>query len=387
MASWMKATAIGITGIASALAVAGLSVLVVQGRHSPNRTAQYVALGSSFASGFGLGPRLQGSPYACLKSSNGYPQQLARMLNLSLADMTCSGATTTHVLHGGQYFQGPQVDALSNNTQLVTLTTGGNDVSYIGDLTFLAARSRRGVTGSLLRLWPKKLAPAENRAFPKLGQELLATLRKIRRRAPHAQIVVVTYPAVLPPSGTCPKLGINDADAALMRQVGNLLAQVTHASAQEAGVSVVDMASLSAGHDACAAMPWVNGAAPAQGARFHPTLAGASATAAAIRKILPIFRRSNHVHTCPPHGGAFAITHVPRLNPSCRAVLNNPGRPAWSIPPPASVSVFKLQFTPFAWRRNRESLLKAQLHAAVHDGCSRPVRPCGRIEIEQPWLT
>ena len=283
MASWIKVTSLGVLSAAAALALAGLGVLVVQDRRPPNRTAQYVALGSSFASGFGLGPRLEGSPYACLKSSNGYPQQLAKMLNLSLEDMTCSGATTTQVLHGGQYFGGPQIDALSENTQLVTLTTGGNDVSYVGDLTFLAARSREGVIGSLLRLWPKKLKPAEDRAFPKLHNELLATLREIRRRAPHARIVVVTYPAILPPSGTCPKLGINATEAIVMRRVGDLLAEVTRASAREAGVSVVDMAKLSLGHDACAATPWINGAAPPQGAKFHPTLAGASAAAAEIR--------------------------------------------------------------------------------------------------------
>ena len=31
------------------------------------------------------------------------------------------------------------MDASSENTQQVTLTTGGNDISCIGDLTFLAA--------------------------------------------------------------------------------------------------------------------------------------------------------------------------------------------------------------------------------------------------------
>lgn len=64
-----------------------------------------------------------------------------------------------------------------------------------------------------------------------------------------------------------------------MRQVGDLLAEVTRASAQKAAVSVIGMAKLSAGHDACAVTPWVNGAVPAQGAEFHPTLAVASATA------------------------------------------------------------------------------------------------------------
>ncbi len=290
MASWMKIASIGIVSIAFALALVRLSVLIVGGRRPPKRTAQYVALGSSFAAGFGLGPRLEGSPYPCQRSSNGYPQQLAKMLNLSLEDMTCSGATTTQVLRGGQYFGGPQIDAVSENTQLVTLTTGGNDVSYVGDLTSLAARSRRGVVDSLLRVRPKHLKPAQDRAFPKLHSELLATLREIRRRAPHARILVVTYPAILPPSGTCPKLGINATEAVVMRQVGDLLAEVTRTSAQEAAVSVIDMAKLSQGHDACSATPWVNGATPAQGAKFHPTLAGASATAAEIRNALRTYR-------------------------------------------------------------------------------------------------
>ena len=277
MISRIKIASIGIVGIAAALTVVGLGVLLVQGRHPPSRTAQYVA------AGFGLGPRLEGSPYACLKSSNGYPQQLAKMLNLSIEDMTCSGATTTQVLQGGQYFQGPQIDALGENTQLVTLTTGGNDVSYVGDLIYLAARSRMGVVGSVLRLRQKRLKPAEDRAFPKLHDELLATLREIHRRAPHARIVLVTYPAILPPSGTCPKLGIDESDATVMRQVGDKLAELTRASAQQATVSLVDLTKLSVDHNACASSPWVNGSAPAQGEQFHPNLSGASATAFAIR--------------------------------------------------------------------------------------------------------
>ncbi len=105
-ASWIKVVFIGIVSIASVLTLVELGMLIVQGRRPPDRTAPYVALGSSFAAGYGLGPRLEDSPYACLKSSNGYPQQLAKMLNLSLENVTCYGATTTHVLHGGQNFLG-----------------------------------------------------------------------------------------------------------------------------------------------------------------------------------------------------------------------------------------------------------------------------------------
>ena len=100
--------------------------------------AQYVALGSSFAAGLGLGPRAPGSPFFFMRSINGYPQQLARMVDLSLVDASCSGATTRHVLHGGQFFQPAQIDMLVSTTELVTLTAGGNDVGYIRDLVFLA---------------------------------------------------------------------------------------------------------------------------------------------------------------------------------------------------------------------------------------------------------
>ena len=38
------------------------------------------------------------------------------------------------ILKGGQLMLGPQLDALGRSTKLVTITSGGNDVGYIGDL-------------------------------------------------------------------------------------------------------------------------------------------------------------------------------------------------------------------------------------------------------------
>ena len=89
-----------------------------------------------------------------------------------------------------------------------------------------------------------------------------------------------------PPWGgeTCPKLGIGDVDAAVMREVGKRLAAVTRAFVPKA--EVLDIATLSSGRDACSSLTWVNGAFPAEGAVFHPTLAGASATAAAVRSVV-----------------------------------------------------------------------------------------------------
>ena len=261
----------------------GIGLLHYQGRQRPDTGSEYVALGSSFAAGLGLGSRVPGSPIVCQRSVNGYPQQLARLTGLSLTDMSCSGSTASHVLRGGQVFLGPQIDALGPDTRLVTLTAGGNDIAYVGDLTAMAYRKRGGVVGYLVgQFWGGAQSVAD-RKFEQLRADLLATLREVRRRAPQARIFVVTYPAIIPPNGSCPGLGIDEDDAALMRQVGVRLAEVTREAAQEAGVTVIDMEQLSAGHDACASVAWVNGAVPKQGAPFHPTLAGARATAELIK--------------------------------------------------------------------------------------------------------
>jgi lysophospholipase L1-like esterase len=279
----IKSMAIAVLMVAVIAALLGFAYLFCQGRQKPNTGSEYVALGSSFAAGLGLGPRIPGSPIICQRSVNGYPQQLARMMGLSLTDMSCSGATTNHVLRGGQVFLGPQIDALGQGTRLVTITAGGNDIGYVGDLTAMAFRRSGGVKGFLVGRFGKEAQSVTDRKFDQLQADLIATLREISRRAPHARIFVVTYPVILPPKGTCSPLGISADEAELMRQVGARLAETTRGAAIKAGVSVIDMDQHSVGHDACGPAAWVNGAAPDHGAPFHPTLAGARATAEYIK--------------------------------------------------------------------------------------------------------
>lgn len=242
----------------------------------------FVALGSSFAAGIGLGDRAKDSPFVCQRSRNGYPQQLARLHDLPIVDMTCSAATARHVLEGGQVFLRPQLDGLAKDTKWVTLTVGGNDVSYVGDLSFLAGRKDQTVLGWAMRqFWGGPLKPKQ-RDFAKLRNVLRATFDEIKRRSPQARIIVATYPTILPAKGTCQKLGLTTAEADMMRAVGDKLAKETLTVAQDASAVVVDMHALGAGHDACSAKPWVNGWHATVGTAFHPTMAGAKATAEAI---------------------------------------------------------------------------------------------------------
>jgi lysophospholipase L1-like esterase len=266
--------------LAAALAFTGF--LYWQAQAKPTGKPQYVALGSSFAAGIGLGERVAGSPLVCQRTVNSYPQTLARAAGMSLVDMTCSGATTKHVLRGGQLFLGPQLDGLGPETELVTVTIGGNDISYVGDLTFLAARKGNGITARAARLFgegPNVLAP---RDYDKLLADLRAMLVEIKRRSPKARIVVITYPRILPAAGTCEKLALTEAEVSGMRLVGDRLAAVTAEAARQEGAMLVDMQKLGAEHHACSSAPWVNGWVNPAGTPFHPTRAGAQAIAAAV---------------------------------------------------------------------------------------------------------
>lgn len=271
-------------------AILGVGVLVLTGilfwqaQQRPTGTAQYVALGSSFAAGIGLGKRIADSPWVCQRTVNSYPQQLARSTGLSLTDLSCSGATATHLLNGGQMFLGPQIDGLAADTELVTMTIGGNDISYVGDLTFLAGRKSASLLGRVMRLMSNDPAQRPQRDYAALEQIFAKILREIRNRSPRVQIVVVTYPVILPPAGTCPKLALTEVEAAEMRVVGERLAGVTRKVAQQEGATLIDMQRLGVGHDACSASPWVNGWVDPAGTPFHPTLSGAKAIAEEIAK-------------------------------------------------------------------------------------------------------
>lgn len=281
----IKRISLGVVALAGAGTLAILATLMYQGHLQPAGDPQYVALGSSFAAGLGLGDRAPGSPFACQRSANGYPQQLARTTGLRLVDVTCSGSTAQHILSGGQFFQGPQIDAVGPSTHLVTLTSGGNDIAYIGDLVAMGYHNRGGFIGRTLGLLMSAPHSPAERNLAKVEADIRLAITQIRERAPSAQVVIATYVPVLPERGTCAALSLTEEQVALMRTVADQLASATRAATLAGGAKLVDMATIGKGHDACARDPWANGLTPDHGAAFHPTQAGARATALEIAKV------------------------------------------------------------------------------------------------------
>jgi len=240
-----------------------------------------VALGSSFAAGIGIAARAPGSPVQCMRTTGGYPSLVAQRTGLRLVDMSCSGSTTTHVLQGGQMLLGAQLAAIGPKTKLVTITSGGNDVGYIGDL--MAASGQMGRLGAW---WAGPPQPVEARPFATVSQNFEKTVVHIRKVAPNAKVVIVSYPEILPVSGNCPATGVNDQHAQISRDVATRLAAITNPAAAKASAADVDMETASVGHDACSSRPWTNGAIVEQGTAFHPNAAGAAAVAERVAAVM-----------------------------------------------------------------------------------------------------
>ncbi len=250
--------------------------------------ARYVAMGSSFAAGPGIPDYYEATPAPCYRSTQNYAHQLASRLKLSLTDVSCSGATTAH-LTGPRGAIPPQLDALTPDTRLVTLTIGGNDLGYIGGLTTASCAGLKKETGIAADCAPIIVPPAEQ-TYTDLAQRMDVVAKEIRRRAPQAKLVFVDYLAVLPESGTCPATPLDTFQADGARYTARRVAEITRNVAGQNNASIVTASEFSKGHDACSTDPWMNGyprpEAPVNGTLYHPNAKGMTAVADALEALL-----------------------------------------------------------------------------------------------------
>jgi lysophospholipase L1-like esterase len=242
--------------------------------------SRYVAMGSSFAAGPGLVPRVPGSPRRAGRSTGNYAHLVARALGLDLHDVTFSGATTGDLLRGAAAGQAAQLDAVSPGTALVTITAGGNDVGFVPRLTLASLpwplRTLPRVRARVAELGDPR---ATDERFAQLERNLVAIARRLRERAPDCRVLAVDYLTILPPAGpgAPPPADI----AAWGRVIAARLAATTRAAAEAGGWEYVPVSAVSADHHAWSAAPWTRRfqLSPRAGAPYHPNAAGMAAVA------------------------------------------------------------------------------------------------------------
>ncbi|MFJ8542481.1 SGNH/GDSL hydrolase family protein [Streptomyces sp. NPDC093586] len=275
--------------LAIVLSAGGVSATAPVTTASAADPLQYVALGDSYAAAPLVPPSDPHDP-ACLRSLAGYPRVAAGALDAKLTDVSCSGATVGHLSTAQHPGTPPQYDALTPDTDLVSITIGGNDTDLFDEAlscvnilpeprgTSCAKKNTAGGTDrirSRIDAWAPVFATA---------------LDDIARRAPDAEIFVVGYGDYLRPDGCYPAQPYWKQDANYLQGAIDHLSAVLKRTAQEHGAAFVDTYTLSIGHDICAAPAdrYFEGLVPSHlAAPLHPNASGAraigNALAAAVR--------------------------------------------------------------------------------------------------------
>lgn len=246
---------------------------------------RYVALGDSYASGAGVPDQVDS---ACTRSNRNYPALVTTALAPGAhKDVTCGGATTVHMTSAQNSSAPPQFDALSSDTDLVTLTIGGNDIGFANIILRCVSLGVFSPAGSPCKnsyTWTgtDRLAATINATAPKIT----AAIDGIRQRAPQARILVTGYPAILPDDGSnCPSVvSIAKGDAPWLRDTHKRLNTMIATQAAARGAQYVDTYTQSVGHDICkpAGTRWMEPLVTSAAAPFHPNAAGEQAMADAV---------------------------------------------------------------------------------------------------------
>jgi len=235
----------------------------------------YVALGDSYTSGIGapnvsispLYPVDPQNPQPCFQASPGYVDVLdARDDVLLTANAACSGWTATMV--PVQVQAASAAGLLNAETDLVTITAGGNDVGLPDLLQSCLSGPVKDCRTAV------KAAEAVTRT--EVLPALIDAYAAIRTAAPNAEIVVLGYPHLFSPEFGDNAFITDEAAEVFNKGTDTLNKVIEKAARTSPGTVYVDVTDEFAGHGFGSADSWFvfNPANPLDGVSFHPTATG-----------------------------------------------------------------------------------------------------------------
>ncbi len=233
-------------------AVAAMSLVNSSVAQADDAPLNYVALGDSYSAASGVLPPDPTAPLLCLRSTRNYPHVLAAETGARLVDVTCGAAETKHFTTAQYPGVAPQVDALGADTDLVTMTIGGNDSGvFIGAILAcgVAGIATLGHGSPCKNLYGSRF---EDTVRTTTYPALVAALQAVRAKAPQAEVAILGYPWIVPTTGGCfTKMPIATGDVPYLRSLQATLNDAVGRAAAATGATYVDMSTVSDGHDAC----------------------------------------------------------------------------------------------------------------------------------------
>ena len=270
------------------LVVLAGSLIALAAAPAAAHAADWVGLGDSYAAG-PLIPNQSLSPLGCLRSDHNFAHLAAARLGMTLADVSCSGATTADMTQSQSTDAGtnpPQFNALSGSAEVVSLQISGNDIGFTNILESCATANPFGhpCQSKFVQGGDDQISDRINATAPKVA----AVLQGIRARtSATTKILLVNYAAILPDTGfgCWPQDPFAFADVPYLRakekQLNAMLAQQAAAN----GARYVDDYTASIGRDSCksASVRWVEPLVPATAAApFHPNARGEAGVAGVV---------------------------------------------------------------------------------------------------------
>jgi lysophospholipase L1-like esterase len=235
--------------LATAAVVTGVAVAPSASAATPQR---YVALGDSYSAASGVFPSDPTAPPECARSTSNYPHDLAAATAAQLTDVTCGAAQTKDYFSAQYPGVPPQLDAVRADTQLITMTIGGNDNNVFIDTIVecgSAGLSTAGQGSPCKDRYGSSFSDTiRNQTYP----ALVNALRAVRAKAPAARIAILGYPWIMPPTVGCfDKMPIAQGDVPYVHGIQATLNDAVRRAAAATGVRYVNMNAVSEGHDAC----------------------------------------------------------------------------------------------------------------------------------------
>ena len=250
-----------------------------------------VAIGSSFAAGPGIEPVVEP---AAMRSGSNYAHLVAEALGADLVDVSVSGATTATILREVQKTPrkrfAPQIESVSAETDLVTVTAGGNDLGYLGSVLAQGLMNRFSTTpvvGPVVRRMQRRrdLVLPDDARLQGAADGLTRIVEQARARAPRATVVLVDYlPLFDEVDAASGALGFTPIQVRHFQSIARLLSDAYAHAAAATGAELIAASSYPSGHGAASSDPWIAPLQPFRtlGGSMHPNAAGMRAVASQI---------------------------------------------------------------------------------------------------------